>query len=214
MAYSILAQAVHVPSVISLLKFAKNVQSRAKRLSENLGGAESDKGAGEFEHGQVVSDFLFPADQQPTKAIHPRMCAFHDPAPSPIAGDMLFGLRFFAPRTNVRYVTELGQDLAYLIKIVAFVQAQILRGLLRGLRARALIRVSNVVRTIFMSLRSCLPQPRPGVRRARSVSRLRFVPDFPRSVGLGPVPAPPRGALVIAAHPLSRHSQTIPWALS
>ena len=30
MAYSILAQAVHVPSVISLLKFAKNVQSRAK----------------------------------------------------------------------------------------------------------------------------------------------------------------------------------------
>ena len=45
--------------------------AKAKSLSQNPCCTESNPGAGKMEKPQIILGFLFPANQQPTKAVHP-----------------------------------------------------------------------------------------------------------------------------------------------
>ena len=59
---------------VSMLGFAKS-------LSEKPRYAGDDGGASQMDHGFIVGSFFFPANQQATKTIEPRVRAFDDPAP-------------------------------------------------------------------------------------------------------------------------------------
>ncbi len=56
-------------------------RSETKSLSQNSCCVPSDDGACEVEHGLIVVRLLFPADQEATKAVDPRVAAFNDPSP-------------------------------------------------------------------------------------------------------------------------------------
>src|SRR4051812_8372560 len=58
--------------------------------------------------------------------------------------------------------------------------------------------LSRVASATFLSWRLAPSTARPTGTPRASVSRLRFVPSLPRSVGFRPVRSPPSGALVIA----------------
>ena len=52
----------------------------SKSLSEKPRYAGDDGGASQMDHGFIVGSFFFPANQQATKTIEPRVRAFDDPA--------------------------------------------------------------------------------------------------------------------------------------
>src|SRR2546423_14784431 len=68
---------------------------------------------------------------------------------------------------------------------------------------------SMVGRTSFISWRCAPSIVSPIGTPCPSVSTLRLTPLLPRSVGLGPVFSPPKGALVIAPS-IESHCQSIP----
>src|SRR5262245_56772415 len=83
---------------------------------------------------KVVTHFFVPADQHPPEAIHPAMRALHHPPPGFETSLVLQGMGLRAPRSDVRREPELVQQVSHLVVIIAFVQAQPLRGFEGGLR--------------------------------------------------------------------------------
>src|SRR5258706_7635374 len=83
-----------------------------------------------MEKGQIVFRLFVPTNQQTAKAIHPRMTPFHHPAPGLEASFSLDRLGFFSSWTNMGRKAELTQDVAYLVVVIALVQAHSLRLLL------------------------------------------------------------------------------------
>jgi len=87
-----------------------------------------------MKHCQIVFDLLFPPDEEPPKAVQPRMRSFHDPTTRSVAQDSFLILRFFTTRTDMRCVAELFYQLLNLRVIISLVQTQVLGCLLRWLR--------------------------------------------------------------------------------
>ena len=85
-------------------------------------------------HRQVVLLILLPPDEQPSKAVHPGMRPLDHPAPRPIPGDVGPVLGLFAPRPNVRRIPPRLHQVAHLVVIIPFIQAQMLGIVLRGFR--------------------------------------------------------------------------------
>ena len=79
--------------------------------------------------------FFVPAHQDAPKAVHPTMCAFHDPAPGLLARCVSDRLGFLATRPDMRCEPKLHQDVAHCLIVIGFVEAHALRLLGRGLRA-------------------------------------------------------------------------------
>lgn len=80
-----------------------------------------------MEQGQIIFWFLFPSDQNPSKAVHPTMRSFCHPASGLEPRLVLDGLRFFPASPNMRCVTKLPRQIPDLVIIVAFIEAKILR---------------------------------------------------------------------------------------
>jgi hypothetical protein len=60
-----------------------------------------DEGAGKVDKPQVVGGLLFPADKQPTKAMHPTVKALDDPAAGAVARQLGDSVGFFATGADV-----------------------------------------------------------------------------------------------------------------
>lgn len=80
-----------------------------------------------MEHREVGVGAFLPAGEDAAEAIQPGVGALNDPAASAEAGLVLDRLRLVAAATNVRGEAELVGELAYLVVVVAAVEAESLR---------------------------------------------------------------------------------------
>src|SRR5262245_4185734 len=78
-----------------------------------------------MQESQVVADFLFPADQESTRSVRPRVCAFHDPA-SGFALRVLPSRRIVTFARNVDRVAASSGRAAHGFGIVPFVSTKML----------------------------------------------------------------------------------------
>ena len=83
-----------------------------------------------MEQTQVILRFLFPPCQDTTKAVHPAMRPFHNPATSFEASFTFDCLSFFTSGSNVGCITKLFHQISYLARIVSLIQRHTLRLLL------------------------------------------------------------------------------------
>ena len=149
-----------------------------------------------------------PADQDRAVAVEPGVGALDDPAAGTEAGLTLERLRLFATAADVSGECELIAELAYLVVVVAAIEAQPLRPLARWLWALdrdRLDRVAGELEVVQVRARRRDPE-----RDALTLGEERsFRPFLALSVGLGPVSSPPKGALP-SAPSIASHSHSIP----
>jgi len=81
------------------------------------------------EHREVGVGAFLPAGEDAAEAIQPGVGAFDDPTAGAEAGLALDRLRFFATAADVRSEAELLGEFAYLVVVVAAVEAEPLRRL-------------------------------------------------------------------------------------
>ena len=82
-----------------------------------------------MEHREVGVGAFLPAGEDAAEAIQPGVGAFDDPTAGAEAGLALDRLRFFATAADVRSEAELLGEFAYLVVVVAAVEAEPLRRL-------------------------------------------------------------------------------------
>jgi hypothetical protein len=160
------------------------------------------------EHREVGVGAFFPAGEDAAEAVEPGVAAFDDPAAGAEAGLLFDRVCFLAAGADVGGEAELGRELAYLVVVVAGVEAEVLR----PLRAR----LGTVDRDRFECLPGQLEVDLVGGRRgdrerdALALGEEALLrPFFALSVGLGPVSSPPSGAFPKAPSSAS-HSHSIP----
>ncbi len=160
----------------------------------------------------MVFGFLRPADEQSAESVQPGVGALDHPAAGAEVGVVLDCFLLFAARTDVRVEVEFVGERVNLGVVVTLVQAEA--------RARALLGVRSLDQDAFERRAEELEVVDVGAgdlepdREATAVAddgSLR--PFFALSVGLGPVAAPPSGALPIAPSQDS-HSHSIPCSSS
>src|SRR6266516_3680111 len=177
-----------------------------------VGCAPADQSAGEVEHREVGVDPFLPADEDAAEAIQPGVGALDDPAAGAEAGLALDRLGLFAAGADVGGEAELGHELAYLVVVVAAVEAEALRPRrcrLGPFDRDRLDRRAGQLEVVAVRTRGADPE-----RDALALSEERsFRPFLALSVGFGPVSAPPSGALP-SAPSIASHSHSIPCFLS
>ena len=165
-----------------------------------------------MEHREVGVGAFLPAGEDAAEAIQPGVGAFDDPTAGAEAGLALDRLRFFATAADVRSEAELLGEFAYLVVVVAAVEAEPLRRLrcrCRSLDRDRLDRGAAELEVVQVRARWRNPE-----RDALALGEERsFRPFLALSVGFGPVCSPPSGALVIAAS-IASHSHSIPCLAS
>ena len=177
-----------------------------------MGGAPGDQGAGEVEHGEIGIGAFLPTDEDAAEAVEPGVGAFDDPAAGAKAGLAPERLRLFAAAADVGGEAELGAELAHLVIVVAFVEAESLR-LLRG-RGRPLDRDRLDRCAAEFEVVQVRARWRDPERDALALGEERsFRPFLALSVGFGPVFSLPIGSLPIAPS-IANHSHSIPRSLS
>jgi hypothetical protein len=155
-----------------------------------------------MQKGEIIVSQLVPADQHPSKAIHPTMRAFHHPAARFGPHVPFEGWRFFPTCADVGREAKLPQRGPHFLIVVALVQTYPLGALL----SRGTTTLVTVCFTHFISCRLAPATTKPRGTPCASVNTLRLTPLLARSVGLGPVFFPPEGRL---AH-RSIHTQPPP----
>jgi hypothetical protein len=98
-----------------------------KNLSEKFSGSKGDPGTGEMQQGEIVFTLLLPPDEQPSKAVHPGVRAFHHPAAGSVAGNLVLGLPFFTTVPNMSRIAPGFQGVPHGLIVVPLVQTQVLR---------------------------------------------------------------------------------------
>ncbi len=165
-----------------------------------------------MEHREVGVGAFLPAGEDAAEAIQPGVGAFDDPTAGAEAGLALDRLRFFATAADVRSEAELLGEFAYLVVVVAAVEAEPLRRLrcrCRSLDRDRLDRGAAELEVVQVRARWRNPE-----RDALALGEERsFRPFFALSVGLGPVNSPPSGALP-SAPSIASHSHSIPCLAS
>lgn len=79
-----------------------------------------------MQHCQIIVGFLFPADKEPTKAIGPRMRALNYPS-SCLEARILLPLHYFlSAGLDVRPIMPPLKKLANVLRVVAFIEADVL----------------------------------------------------------------------------------------
>ena len=122
------------------------------------------------------------------------MAALDHPAPSPEVGVSPLGLDLLTSSAQVQGELVRGRYLADLGVVVAPVQAEALRGLCRGLRSLDRDRVDRPLQElVVVAVGARRGEPDRDSRCLGEERALR--PFLALSVGLGPVPSPPQGAL-------------------
>ncbi len=80
-----------------------------------------------MQHARVVLRFLLPTNQNATVSVHPTVCSFSHPAASPKPRGTPDQLGFLTARANMRREPEFPGQIAHFVKVIAFVQTQVLR---------------------------------------------------------------------------------------
>ncbi len=165
-----------------------------------------------MEHGEVGVGAFLPAGEDAAEAVEPGVGAFDDPAAGAEAGLLLDRPGLLATAANVGGEAELGGELAYLVVVVATVEAETLwpLGARLGPRDRdRLDRGSNELEVVQVRTGGFDPD-----RDALALcEKAPFRPFLALSVGFGPVRSPPRGALP-SAPSIASHSHSIPTCSS
>ena len=160
----------------------------------------------------MVLGFLRPAYEQAAIAIQPRVGGLDDPAPGTPAGSAQLELDLLAAAADVRRKPVVGEQLATLSVVVAGIEAEALRCLPCGFRPPDGSRVEGGLQqgvVVAVGARALETDGYAGgLGKDRSLR-----PFLPRSVGLGPVLAPPRGALPKAPSQAGK-DQSMPTASS
>jgi hypothetical protein len=158
-----------------------------------VGGAPGDEAAGEVEHREVGVCAFLPAGEDATVAVEPGVGALDDPAAGSEAGLVFERPGLLAAAADVGGEAELVEQLAYLVVVVAAVEAQPLW----------------LLPCRFGPLDRDRLEADPD-RDARTVGEeAPFRPFLALSVGLGPVSSPPKGAFP-SAPSIASHSHSIP----
>ena len=161
-----------------------------------------------MEHGEVGVGAFLPADEDAAEAVEPGVGALDDPAAGAEAGLAFDRLRFFAAAADVGGERELLGEVADLVVVVGGVEAQPLRplpGRLGPFDRDRLDRLPGELVVVQVRARRRDPD-----RDALALGEeAPFRPFLALSVGLGPVLAPPSGALPIAPS-IASHSHSIP----
>ena len=155
--------------------------------------AEHDGRAGELDEGQVVGDLPLPANQPSTELVRPGVGTLDDPMVGPPLA-VPFHLELLVPSGTDGMGEAAGFDhRPHAVEVVPLVHAQVL-GDRRRKNAPRLEGGSTSLQSFLFAGATTTARGIP----APSVRRLRLVPLLARSVGLGPVASPPRGALAMA----------------
>ncbi len=80
-----------------------------------------------MEEAQIVLDLFLPSNQYTTKTVHPTMRPLDHPTPGFEANVPFDLLRFFIPGSNMQGVAKFLSQFPYLVLVVAFIQAYVLR---------------------------------------------------------------------------------------
>src|SRR5437660_1797223 len=86
-----------------------------------------------MEQGQVIGRLFVPADQETTKAIHPRMCPFDHPSACFEPCLLSDGFGFFSTPTDMGRKAECLKEITHFIIVVSLIQTHPLWLLLRRL---------------------------------------------------------------------------------
>src|SRR5262245_40008760 len=162
---------------------------------------------------QIVAYVLVPADQHAPEAIHPTMGAFHHPPPCLETELLLERLGLLAPGPDVGGEPELGEQVADLVEVIAFIQAHPLRPSRGWLWPRDRD-TSNGLSGHLEVITIGAFHGEPNGDAAAFGEDAPFGADLP---AVGRIPAhlfpPPSGALVIAPS-IASHSQSMPFKAS
>ena len=173
-----------------------------------VAGAPGDEAAGEVEHGEVGVDAFLPAGEDAAEAVEPGVGAFDDPAAGSEAGLVFERPGLLAAAADVGGEAELIEQLAYLVVVVAAVEAQPLwlnRCRCGPLDRDRLERRAGQLEVVAVRARGADPD-----RDALALGEeAPFRPFLALSVGLGPVSSPPKGAFP-SAPSIASHSHSIP----
>jgi len=80
-----------------------------------------------MQHTRVILRFLLPTNQNATVSIHPTVCPFSHPAASLKPHGTPDQLRLLTARANMRREAEFRCQITHLVKVIPFVQTQVLR---------------------------------------------------------------------------------------
>ncbi len=165
-----------------------------------------------MEHGEVGVGAFLPADEDAAEAIQPGMGALDHPAAGAEARLAFDRLRLVAAAADVGGEAELVDEVAYLVVVVAAVEAQPLRsfpGRRRSLNRDRLDRRAGQLEVV--AVRAGREDPDRDALALGEERSLR--PFLALSLGFGPVCSPPRGALP-SAPSIASHSHSIPCLAS
>jgi hypothetical protein len=185
-----------------------------------------------MQEGEIVVGLLFPADEQATKAIGPRMSTLHNPATSTVTRLGFQVVGFLATRFDVRYVMPLTKIVPSFFRIVSFIETKMLSlapgwvGSANGFAVERSLQQSDIVRvgaTYFHTQRyaASVSEHRPLGAQFATIGRV-FAGFFPHPVAIWSSPrlhfANPTGCLLsrrirasIASITLGRHlARSIP----
>ncbi len=84
-----------------------------------------------MQHTRVILRFLLPTNQNATVSIHPTVCPFSHPAASLESRGTPDQLRLLTARANMRREPEFPRQVTHFVKVIPFVQTQVLRFLPR-----------------------------------------------------------------------------------
>ncbi len=161
-----------------------------------------------MEHCEVGVGAFLPAGEDAAEAIQPGVGALDDPAAGSEASLVFECPCFLATTTDVGGEGKLGGELAYLVVVVAAVEAEAvwcLWGRLGPLDRNRLDRLARELEVVQVRARQADPD-----RDALALAEKRsFRPFLALSVGFGPVSSPPNGALP-SAPSIANHSHSIP----
>ncbi len=94
-----------------------------------------------MQHRFIILDFLLPASQHTTEAIHPTVSSLYHPTVR-FKISVFHGFRFFFTRLNVRFVIAALQIVFQPLCFIAFIQAE-MEPPARPARLKTVKRVSN-----------------------------------------------------------------------
>ena len=131
-----------------------------------------------MKYWQVILNLLLPANEQPPKAVQPRMGPLDNPTSSLITRDLLLCSSFLPASANVSTITPGSYQLTNLWIVIALIHAHVLcffsagsgRSMTMAFRMASASFISAAVGTIY-SYGQRIPLP--------SINELRFVPLFP-----------------------------------
>ena len=160
----------------------------------------------------MVCEFLAPAGEEAAEAVEPGVGAFDHPAARSEAGLVFELLLLFAAGADMTGECELDQQLVDGGVVVALVEAKPLLAAAFGVRAGDQDAFEGGAEELeVVDVRAVDLEPERDATAFANDGAFR--PLLALSVGFGPVPSPPNGALPIAPSHDS-HSHSIPFVSS